>query len=224
MMPVIDRRKLIGGLTAFPALGGLLARADEPQSRPRRFAPPETGPEVMRKRFFPNVELVTHEGKKVRFYDDLLKGRIVVLNLMYATCTDVCPTVTAHLVAAQKMLRERVKQEVFFYSITIKPEEDTPEKLKEYAEMHHVGENWLFLTGKPLDIELLRYRLGYQDPNPEKDRKDKAAHSGMVRYGNEPLSQWGSVQGGAKPEWIAQEICFVIPGAPQHLEHQETEG
>src|SRR4029077_2754732 len=146
MMPVIDRRKLIGGLTAFPALGGLLARADEPQSRPRKFAPPETGPELMRKRFFPNVELVTHEGKKVRFYDDLLKGRIVVLNLMYATCTDVCPTVTAHLVAAQKMLRERVKQEVFFYSITIKPEEDTPARLKEYAEMYHIGGNWLFLT------------------------------------------------------------------------------
>lgn len=224
MMPEIDRRKLLAGLAAFPALGALVARADEPQPRPRKFAPPEPGPEVMRKRFFPNVELVTHEGKKVRFYDDLLKGKIVVLNLMYARCTDVCPRVTAHLVSAQKILRAQIKQKVFFYSITIKPEEDTPAKLKEYAEMHHIGGNWLFLTGKADDVELLRYHLGYRDPNPDKDKRDRAAHSGMVRYGNEPLSQWGSVQGGARPEWIAQEICFVIPGAPQHLEPEHLQG
>ena len=216
MISEISRRKMLGGVVAVPTLRGILTGRDKSQSR--KFASPERGPEVMRKRFFPNVELVTHEGKRVRFYDDLLKGRIVVLNLMYATCTDVCPTVTAHLVSAQKILQERVKQEVYFYSITIKPEEDTASKLKDYAEMHQIGRNWLLLTGKPDDLELLRYKLGYRDPNPERDKRDRAAHSGMVRYGNEPLSQWGSVQGGARPEWIAQEICFVIPGAPQHLQ------
>jgi len=216
------RRKLLGGLAALPMAAWFLSKAEKPASA-YKFSAPESGPEVMQKRFFPNVELVTHEGKTVRFYDDLLKGKIVVLNLMYATCTDVCPTVTEHLRAAKKILSIVVKQDVFFYSITIKPQDDTPAKLKEYAEMHQTGSNWLFLTGKPEDIELLRYRLGYRDPNPDKDRRDRAAHSGMVRYGNEPLSQWSSVEGGAKPEWIAQEICFVIPGAPPHL-HQETEG
>jgi len=216
MISEISRRKMMSGLAAVPAISGMRSAADKAQRH--RFATPVLGPEVMRKRFFPNVELVTHQGKQVRFYDDLLKGRIVVLNLMYATCTDVCPTVTAHLVSAQKILQEKVKQEIQFYSITIKPEEDTPTKLKEYAEMHQIERNWLFLTGKKDDLELLRYKLGYRDPNPEKDQRDRAAHSGMVRYGNEPLSQWGSVQGGARPQWIAQEICFVIPGAPQHLE------
>src|SRR5213078_2887301 len=60
------------------------------------FAPPESGREVMRKRYFPNVPLITHEGKRVRFYDDLLKGRIVLLNLMYADCTASCPLITAN--------------------------------------------------------------------------------------------------------------------------------
>jgi len=177
------------------------------------FAPPDSGPEVMRKRYFPNVPLVTHEGKQVRFYDDLLKGKLVVLNLMYADCTASCPMITANLLRAQKILQEQVKQDIFFYSLTIKPHEDTPRKLKDYAAMHHVGRNWLFLTGNPGDLELLRNKLGYVDPNPEKDRKDKALHSGMVRYGNEPLSQWSSIQGSADPAWIAEEIMFVVPRA-----------
>ena len=179
-------------------------------ARPK-FAPPDSGPEVMRKRCFPNVPLVTHEGKRVRFYSDLLKGRIVVLNLMYADCTSSCPLITANLARVQKILG---RDDVFFYSLTVKPLEDTPQKLRDYAEMHGIKRNWLFLTGKPDDLELLRVRLGWSDPNPEKDRKDKALHSGMCRYGNEPLSQWGSIQGSADPEWIAEEIGYVIPRTP----------
>jgi protein SCO1/2 len=53
------------------------------------------------------------------------------------------------------------------------------------------------------------------DSDPEVD-KDKSRHSGMVRYGNEPLSLWGACQGSAKPEWIAEEISFVIPKETAH--------
>lgn len=180
---------------------------------PRTFAPPESGREVMRKRYFPNVPLVTHEGRRVLFYDDLLKGRIVVLNLMYADCRSSCPMITMNLLRAQRILRKRVKQDVFFYSLTIKPAEDTPENLKAYVDMHHVEKNWLFLTGEHDNLELLRMKLGYADPDPAKDRKDKGLHSGMVRYGNELLSQWSSVQGSADPEWIAEEIAYVVPEA-----------
>src|SRR4029079_13326618 len=174
----------------------------------RAFAPPLAGREMMRKRYFPDVPLVSHEGKRVRFYSDLLKGRIVVLNLMYADCTASCPLITANLARVQKILD---RNDVFFYSLTIKPLEDTPQKLRDYAEMHNVKRNWLFLTGKTDELELLRVRLGWSDHNPEKDRKDKALPSGMCRYGNEPLSQWSSVQGSADPEWIAKEIGFVLP-------------
>ena len=179
----------------------------------RTFEPPDSGREVMRKRYFPNVPLISQAGRRVRFYDDLLKDKIVVINLMYADCESLCPMITANLLRAQKILADRVKAEIFFYSLTIKPEDDTPEKLDAYARMHQVGKNWLFLTGKPADLELLRQKLGYADADPEKDRKDRALHSGMVRYGNEPLSQWSSVQGSADPEWIAEEITYVIPAA-----------
>src|SRR5436853_704317 len=122
------------------------------------FAPPDSGREVMRKRYFPNVPLVTHDGRRVRFYDDLLRDKIVVLNLMYADCTSSCPMITSNLLKAQKIIWQRVKQDVWFYSLTINPAVDTPQKLKEYADMHHVAGNWLFLTGKPEHLEELRLR------------------------------------------------------------------
>jgi protein SCO1/2 len=172
------------------------------------FAPPLSGREMMRKRYFPDVPLVSHEGRRVRFYSDLLKNKIVVLNLMYADCTSSCPLITANLARVQKILH---RNDVFFYSLTINPQQVTPQKLRDYAEMHGIERNWLLLTGEPGDLELLRVRLGWSDPNPERDRKDKALHSGMCRYGNEPRSQWSSVQGSADPEWIATEIGFVIP-------------
>jgi protein SCO1/2 len=177
-----------------------------------RFAAPLSGREVMRTRYFPNVPLVTHHGKAVRFYDDLLKDKIVAINMMYADCDGVCPTITMNIAKAQTLLRARTGRDLFIYSITVKPEEDTPAKLKDYAEMHGAGGNWLFLTGQAADVELLRRKLGFVDLNPDVDQ-DKAQHSGVIRYGNEPLSLWGACPGSAKPEWIAKEISFVMPTA-----------
>jgi protein SCO1/2 len=213
-MSTVNRRNFLLASPTLPFAADQAPRGDSGAAS-SQFAPAVSGREVMQRRFFPNVVLTTHEGKSVRFYDDLLKDKIVVINLMYATCTGVCPTITSHLVTAKKLLGDRVGRDVFFYSITIKPEEDTSQKLKEYAEMHNAGPGWLFLTGKPEDIELLRRKLGYVDSDPEVD-KDKSRHSGMVRYGNEPLSLWGACQGSAKPEWIAEEISFVIPKETAH--------
>src|SRR6185436_1625707 len=207
-MSMMNRRQLLAASVLLPAAGALTACSTTPAQA--KFAPPLPGREVMRRRYFPNVVLTTHEGKRVRFYDDLLKDKIVVLSLMYASCEGVCPVITANLMKARKLLPEAARTQVHFYSITLKPEADTPEKLREYAEMHGTGPGWLFLTGSPEDVELLRQKLGYVDIDPEVD-KDKTRHSGMVRFGNEPLAQWGACQGEARPEWMAKEIGFVIP-------------
>ena len=208
-MAGFNRRQWMAGAFLLPSAARPLTAAAA-GSDTTRFAQPLSGREVMRTRYFPNVPLVTHHGKAVRFYDDLLKDKIVAINMMYADCDGVCPTITMNIAKAQKLLRARTRRDVFIYSITVKPEEDTPAKLKNYAEMHSAGGNWLFLTGKPDDVELLRRKLGFVDLNPEVD-KDKAQHSGVIRYGNEPLSLWGACPGSAKPEWIAEEISFVMP-------------
>jgi protein SCO1/2 len=211
----VTRRRLLAASALFPFLRAGQARADAADAADtgepvRRFAPPLPGREILRRRCFPDVVLTTHEGRQVRFYEDLLKDKIVVLNLMYANCNGVCPTITANLARVQKLLAERTKQPVFLYSLTVKPEEDTPEKLRAYAEMHHAGPGWLFLTGKPGDVELLRDKLGFVDLNRQVD-EDRSSHSGMVRYGNEPLALWGACQGQSRAEWIVKEISFVIP-------------
>src|SRR6185295_12595619 len=104
---------------------------------------------------FPNVELTTQDGKKVHFYDDLIKGKVVAIELIYTTCKYNCPLETARMVQVQKLLGVRMGKDVFFYSITIDPEHDTAEALKEYASKYHVGPGWTFLTGKPADIKLI---------------------------------------------------------------------
>src|SRR5260370_4865988 len=78
--------------------------------------------------YFPNVTLVTQDGKTVRFYEDLLKGKMVVINFIYTKCRDSCPLETAKLPQTQRLLASRVGRDVFFYSISIDPERDTPEE------------------------------------------------------------------------------------------------
>lgn len=205
------RRELLTAAAVLPVAGALAVGLRPTAPKEPQFLPAEPGRDKVRRRNFPDVVLTTHEGKRVRFYDDLLKDQIVVLNLMYANCQGVCPKITANLVKARALLPEVARRQLRFYSITIKPEEDTPEALRRYAEMHGTGPGWLFLTGDPRDIELLRRKLGYVDPDPEVD-KDRSRHSGMVRFGNEPRAQWAACQGQANPQWIAKELSFVIPG------------
>src|SRR6266852_9178657 len=109
---------------------------------------------------FPNVPLTTQDGTIVHFYDDLLKGKAVVINTMYTSCKDECPLETARLVQVQRLLGERMGKDIFFYSITTDPKRDKPEVLKAYAEKFGVGLGWLFLTGNEEDLKLVIKKLG----------------------------------------------------------------
>ena len=164
--------------------------------------------ETIRRRYFPDVKLTTHEGKKVRLYEDLLKDRCVTLNFMYTRCQGICSPVTANLLKVQSLLHDRVGRDIFMYSFSLKPDEDSPEALRDYIKRHKVGPGWTFLTGDPGDLELLRQRLGFTDPDPARDA-DKTNHTGMVRYGNEGLQLWAAFPGMSKPDAIAKSILWV---------------
>lgn len=203
-----SRRKLLGLLGMAPVAGAAL-RANAATTT-QSFVPETQADarERVRQRYFPNVPLRTQDNKKVHFYDDLIKDKIVTINFFYAKCEGVCPGISANLVRVQKLLGERVGREIFMYSISLKPEDDNPAVLKEYAQSYHVRPGWKFLTGDPADIELLRRSLGFTNPDPKLD-KDKSQHTGNIRYGNEPLMLWAACPGLAHAEWIAESIGWV---------------
>ncbi len=139
----MSRRTWLGMAGAAAAVGvvGLPPLQREGRAAP---LPPR---ELIRRRNFPNVVLTTHEGEQVRFYDDLIKDKFVTINMMYSTCKATCPLTTANLVRVQKLLADRVGRDLFMYSITLDPKQDTPEVLNAYAKTFGVWAGWKFLTG-----------------------------------------------------------------------------
>lgn len=161
----------------------------------------------------PNPLLYTHEGKAVRFYDDLIKDKLVVINMMYAACEGICPKSTTNLLHVQNELGERVGRDIFMYSITLQPRHDTPAVLKEYVEMRGIKPGWLFLTGKPDDIEMIRRALGFYNPDPKVDG-ERSQHTGMVRIGNDAYDRWHMTPALGDPEPIVEAILRAVRPAP----------
>jgi len=205
-MTDLKRRNLIAALAAAPLAVPLLTQAQTTDAN-RKFKQISSR-ERIRDRYFPNLVLTTHEGRKVKFYDDLVKDKIVIFNMFYAKCEGICSPITRNLVRLQQELGDRVGKDIFMYSFTLKPKEDNVAALAHYAHMHKVKPGWFFLTGSPADMETLRRKLGFVDPDPEVD-KDLGNHIGVIKYGNEPLERWGGCPGMQAPEWIAETISWV---------------
>jgi protein SCO1/2 len=203
-------RRTFAALVAFAFLIGCVLMSDyrSVHAFQKQFNSTKTPRQRLAERSFPNVTLTTHEGKKVKFYDDLLKDKIVIINFMYVKCDGTCPGTTANLVKVQKLLGDRVGKDIFMYSITLKPEEDTPKVLREYAKAYKVGPGWQFLTGDPKDIELLRRKLGFFDRDPLRDA-NKSNHINMLRWGNEPHTLWAGCPVSLAPSKIVKEIALV---------------
>ncbi|MGA8196833.1 MAG: SCO family protein [Acetobacteraceae bacterium] len=160
--------------------------------------------------WFTNVEVTTQDGRTLRFYADVMRGKILLINFFFTECDAVCPLMTENLVRVQELLAPRVGTDIFMVSITLQPEHDTPEVLAAYARTYGVGPGWLFLTGKRSDIELLRHRLGFVDSDPTQDA-DLEQHIGTVRIANEPLRRWAMCPALLDPAALVRTVKRVIP-------------
>ncbi|UEM07849.1 SCO family protein (plasmid) [Skermanella rosea] len=158
--------------------------------------------------FLPNTLLTSHEGRSYRFYDDLVRGKKVVINFFYAGCGDICPLSTQRLVEVQQMLNGRVGRDLHMYSITLQPEMDTRETMLAYMETYGVGPGWLFLRASKEDTEILRRRLGFVDPDPVLDA-DLETHIGVVKFGNDAIGRWAACPSFADPEEILASILTI---------------
>jgi len=162
--------------------------------------------------YFPNVPLVTQDGQEVRFFDDLIEGKVVAINFIYTSCPDTCPLETAQLLKVESVLGDRMGKDVFFYSITIDPETDTPAVLKEYKE--RFGASWTFLSGKKEDIVLLRRKLGlYIDEIQDGSNN----HNVSMIIGNQKTGRWMRRSPMENPYVLADQLGNWLTGwkAPQ---------
>lgn len=157
-------------LAAFAALVAALPSGVDAQMR--------RGPD-----FFPNLPVVNQDGQALRFYDDLIKDKIVVVMFIYTSCTDICPLTTARMTQIEDKLGAVVGRDIFIVSMTVDPENDTPEKLKAYSKAFGTGPGWTFVTGKPEDIRAINYRLGERS-------KVLSEHRNEIVLGNDVTGEW----------------------------------
>ncbi|HEX8184880.1 MAG TPA: SCO family protein [Blastocatellia bacterium] len=149
--------------------------------------------------YFPNTVLLTQDNKPVRFFDDLLKGKIVLINFMFTTCTGVCPAMTGNMLKVQEYLGERVGAGVNMISISVDPAVDTPDALKKYSQNYKVKPGWYFLTGKKEDVDLVLRKVGGFV-------KDKNDHTSLLIVGNVETGQWMKIFAMARPSEIADVV------------------
>lgn len=153
-------------------------------------------------KYFSDVELVNQDGEKVRFYSDVLKGKTVVVNAFFTTCTSVCPPMNRSMEKIQEAFGDRVGKDVFLVSITVDPATDTPARMKEYAAKFHAGKGWTFLTGKKENLDWALYKLGQYV-------EDKESHKTVIIVGNEATGLWKKAFGMAKVEELIKIVESV---------------
>lgn len=175
----------------------------EPASLPKA----ETGPSAPKvspaEKYFSDVELIDQDGNKLRFYNDVLKNKVVVINTFFTTCTNICPPMNRNFEKMQEALGDRLGKQVFLISITVDPETDTPPRLKEYSSRFHARPGWLFLTGKKENVDWALYKLGQYV-------ETRDAHTNIFIIGNEPKGLWKKAFGLAKADELIRIMEDVI--------------
>ena len=133
--------------------------------------------------FLPNLPVVDQDGRQLRFYDDLIKDKIVVIMFIYTSCTDICPITTARMTQIEDKLGDVLGRDIFIVSLTVDPVNDTPERLKAYSKAFSTGPGWTFVTGRPEDIRAINYRLGERS-------KVLSEHRNEIVLGNDVTGEW----------------------------------
>jgi protein SCO1 len=156
-------------------------------------------------RQIPNVSLRTQDGHVVRLYDDLLKGKIALINFFYTRCTGTCGVTMSNLAKVQEAFGDLLDRHLVMLSVSIDPIADTPKALKEYGRNHGARPGWYFLTGKPTEIELVRARFGMRDPDQPAN-----THTGLVIYGNADTGQWAATPALGNPASIVRSVTRLL--------------
>jgi cytochrome oxidase Cu insertion factor (SCO1/SenC/PrrC family) len=107
----------------------------------------------------PDVQVITQSGERVPF-NQIVKGRIAIVTGFFTTCTSMCPITQEKLARVAKLLGQRVGKDVIIVSLSVDPENDTPARMKAWAEQFHIGQGWVLASGDKKDMENLLKSFG----------------------------------------------------------------
>lgn len=199
--------------SAAPATAAGEGAGAETETAPAADTAAETAPDDRRarqieaaRRYFTDVELVNQYGEPMRLYSDLLQGKVVVINTIFTDCTGICPLMSKSLERIQERLGERLGEDVHFLSITVDPESDSPEAMRQFAETFDARRGWYFLTGEPEKVAFALRKLGQYVEDPE-------THQGIMIMGNDRTGLWKKAFGLASYEKLENVFDSVLNDA-----------
>lgn len=186
------------GITFSPAAPAQGPAAGSALGGPEMHGNPEGA-----KKYFTDTVLVNQDGKPMRFYTDLLAGKTVVINVFFTSCKGVCPILSQKVAAIQERLGERLGKDLHLISISVDPETDTPERLKEYSRRFKAADGWYFLGGPKENVDFVLHKLGSR-------AEMKEAHTNILIVGQESTGYWKKVLGLAPPAEIVEVVEDVL--------------
>jgi len=159
-------------------------------------------------KYFTNTELFDQNGRRLRFYQDVMKGKVVVINTFHSDCKSTCPPMQKNFERIQDAFATHLGQDLFLVSITIDPLNDTPERLKAYAANNHARDGWLFLTGTKENVDVVLKKLGQYV-------EQKEDHTTIVIIGNEKTGLWKKAFGLARSQDLIDVVDTVLKDGKQ---------
>jgi protein SCO1/2 len=180
----------------------LHASGQEAGQSANKAAPPAAGQKPDQKRSIPDAELLNQDGKRIHFYSDLIKDKIVIVSFVFTSCTLICPMQGESLAKLQAMLGERLGRDIYLVSVSTDPERDTPERLKIWGSQFGAGPGWTLVTGKKSEIDKVAIALTGAPAV-------KGEHSPVVFVGSDKTGRWIRAYGLAEPAKFASLIDEV---------------
>lgn len=166
-----------------------------------------TGAQVPAHKYFTDVVLVNQNGERMRFYSDLLRGKVVIINSFFATCKETCLPLNRNLAKVQEALGDRLGKDVHIISISVDPALDTPASLKAYAEKIQARPGWYFLTGDKQNVDFALNKVGQLVA-------DKRDHLNIIIVGNESTGLWKKAFGLARSDALVTVVESVLNDHP----------
>lgn len=178
-------------------------------SSEERAAAAMSASEEKARNFFTDLEVLDQNGESLRFYSDVIKGKVVLISFIFTSCEDACPIVAQKLIQTRQLMVNSIKDEVWYVTLSVDSANDTPEDMKKFAKQQGADESrWLFLTGDKKNLDTIIYKLGQYV-------KDINAHSTMMLAGNAITRHWTRVMPMTPPAGIAQQMRNLVDETPR---------